>query len=223
VSQTTTVRFFAADVAGNAETSKSQLIRIDTAAPTTAVTCNNAACSTGWYRTTPVQVALSATDNTNGSGVAAIYYTTDGATPTTSSATYAGPLSLAQTTTVKLFATDVAGNAATVRTQIVRIDTQAPNVAISAPGNNASFKQKAKVTITASASDPATISVAASGVASVAFYLDGTTLIATDTTASYSVSWNTTKVALGTHVLTAVATDVAGNSTVSAPVTVKIT
>jgi hypothetical protein len=65
--------------------------------------------------------------------------------------------------------------------------------------------------------------VAASGVASVAFYLDGTTLIATDTNAPYSVSWITNKVALGTHVLTAVATDVAGNSTVSSPVTVKIT
>jgi hypothetical protein len=223
VNQTTTVRFFATDVAGNAETSKSQLVQIDAVAPSTAVTCNSAACSTGWYRTAPVQVALAATDNANGSGVAVIYYTTNGSTPTTSSAVYDSPLSLLQTTTVKLFATDVAGNAATVRTQVVRIDMQAPTVAISAPGNNASFQQKAKVTITASASDPATIGVAASGVASVAFYLDGTTLIATDTNAPYSVSWITNKVALGTHVLTAVATDVAGNSTVSSPVTVKIT
>jgi hypothetical protein len=61
-----------------------------------------------------------------------------------------------------------------------------------------------------------------SGVAQVAFDTDGARL-GTDTTAPYALGWNTRKASFGQHTLTAVATDVAGNSTTSAPVTVTIT
>src|SRR6185437_10123789 len=61
VSATATVKFFATDKAGGAEAVKSQAVQIDTTAPTTTVSCNGAACSTGWYRTTPVTVRLTAT------------------------------------------------------------------------------------------------------------------------------------------------------------------
>jgi hypothetical protein len=46
--------------------------------------------------------------------------------------------------------------------------------------------------------------------------------VGTDTAAPYQVSWDTTPVPTGTHTLTAVATDAAGNVTTSAAVTVTI-
>jgi peptidoglycan/xylan/chitin deacetylase (PgdA/CDA1 family) len=222
VSTTTTVKFFSTDVAGNSEAVQSQLIQIDTAAPTTTVTCNNAACSTGWYKASPVTVRLSATDNQGGSGVDKTYYTTDGSTPTPSSTVYTGPFTVSTTTTVKMFSTDVAGNAEAVKSQLIRIDTAPPTVTITSPANNASFKWGTKITITATASDQGSGSGAPSGIAKVVFYLDGSS-IGTDTTSPYSNTWNPTKKQIGTHTLSAVATDVAGNSTTSSSITVTIT
>ena len=54
------------------------------------------------------------------------------------------------------------------------------------------------------------------------FKLDGASLGAEDTAAPYSVSWNTTPAANGSHTLTAVARDAAGNTTTSAAVTVTV-
>ena len=68
------------------------------------------------------------------------------------------------------------------------------------------------VQVTASASDNV-------GVAGVQFKLDGANLGAEDTTAPYAVSWNTTPTANGSHTLTAVARDAAGNTTTSSAVT----
>src|SRR6202021_3974929 len=84
VFQTESVKFYSIDTAGNAEAVNTQAIQIqaDTTAPTTSITCNGAACSTGWYKTSPVTVTLTAADNAGGSGVAATYYTTDGSDPT---------------------------------------------------------------------------------------------------------------------------------------------
>jgi hypothetical protein len=60
------------------------------------------------------------------------------------------------------------------------------------------------------------------GVVGVLFKLDGTNLGAEDTTAPYGMSWNTTSISNGTHVLAAVARDKAGNVSSSAPVTVTV-
>jgi hypothetical protein len=62
---------------------------------------------------------------------------------------------------------------------------------------------------------------AQSGVASVAFYVDGV-LVGTTTSSPWQVPWNTRKASAGQHVLTAVAKDRAGNSTTSAAVTVTV-
>ena len=57
------------------------------------------------------------------------------------------------------------------------------------------------------------------GVAGVGFY-EGTLLLASDTTAPFSFTWN--GVTAGTHTLTAVATDSNGNVTVSEPVSFRV-
>jgi peptidoglycan/xylan/chitin deacetylase (PgdA/CDA1 family) len=224
VSATSTVKFFSVDKAGNVESVRSQLIQIDTAAPTAAISCNGAGCSGGWYKS--VSITITATDNAGGSGVAAIYYTTDGSNPQTSSTAvhYTAPFNLAQTSTVKFYAVDVAGNSGSVKSQgPIQVDGVAPTVSITAPASGSSFKQGTHVTVTASASDLGSGSGAPSGIANVTFYLDGTINLHTVGGSPYSFSWDTSNVAKGTHYLTAVATDKAGNATTSVVITVTIT
>ena len=71
------------------------------------------------------------------------------------------------------------------------------------------------VELTADASD-------AGGVAGVQFRLDGANLGAEDAASPYSVSWDTTTASNGSHTLTAVARDAAGNTTTSSAVTVTV-
>jgi chitodextrinase len=93
-------------------------------------------------------------------------------------------------------------------------DTTPPTVSITAPSNGATVK--GTVTVTASASDNV-------GVVGVQFLLDdGINGSAEATTAPYSVSWNTATASDGSHTITAVARDAAGNRTKSAPVTVTV-
>jgi hypothetical protein len=184
----------------------------DTTAPVTSIACNNGACSS-WYKAA-VTVGLSATD-TGGSGVAKTVYTTNGSDPNgPGGIVYAGPFTVAQTSTVRFSSTDSAGNVEPVRSQLIQLDTVAPTVTMTSPAGGT--YRRGTLALAATASD------AGSGVDRVAFY-DGTTLLGTDTSAPYQTSWNTRKVALGQHTLTAVATDRAGNSTPSPPVTVTIT
>src|SRR6266481_8942849 len=59
-------------------------------------------------------------------------------------------------------------------------------------------------------------------VAGVQFKLDGANLGAEDTTAPYSVSWNTTTASNGSHTLSAVARDTLGVQYASDPITVTV-
>src|SRR5207244_8840142 len=89
-----------------------------------------------------------------------------------------------------------------------------PTVSITAPAANASVS--ATTTVTANASDNV-------GVVGVQFKLDGANLGAEDLTSSpYSVSWNTTTASNGSHTLTAVARDAAGNTATSTSVAVTV-
>lgn len=196
----------------------------DTTPPVTTIACNNTACANGWYDATPVSVSLSATD-TGGSGVSQTVYTTDGSDPRTSptALTYSGPFTISQTTTVTFFSTDLAGNAEQPRSQLIQIDAAAPAVQITAPADGSSWKRTSKVVVSASTSDTGTGSGAPSGVARVVFLLDGTTTLATDTSAPYQFTWRPQGISIGRHALTAISTDRAGNSTTAAPVTVNIT
>ncbi|GAA3181375.1 hypothetical protein GCM10010531_39460 [Blastococcus jejuensis] len=87
-----------------------------------------------------------------------------------------------------------------------------PAVAVTAP--TAGSTVSGTVELAASASDDV-------GVASVQFAVDGAT-VGTDTTAPYSVAWNSGSVAAGDHSVTATAQDSAGQTTTSDPVAVTV-
>lgn len=93
-------------------------------------------------------------------------------------------------------------------------DTTSPTVTITSP--------KAGTTITENQTSVTTDTSDNIGVTQVEFYLDQTTQIGSDTTAPFSIQWDTQKVINGTHILTAKAYDAAGNTSGSMPVSVII-
>src|SRR3989449_923931 len=93
-------------------------------------------------------------------------------------------------------------------------DTTPPTVSITAPASGSTVSGTS-VTVSATASDNV-------GAAGVQFKLDGANLGTEDTSGPYSISWNTTTVSNGTHTLTAIARDAAGNQTTSAVVSVTV-
>jgi glucose/arabinose dehydrogenase len=92
-------------------------------------------------------------------------------------------------------------------------ETSPPAVSITAPANNAQVSDI--VMVTADASDNV-------GVAGVQFLVDGVATGLEDTIAPYGLSWDTRTFANGAHTLTARARDAAGNTALSAPVTVNV-
>jgi hypothetical protein len=93
-------------------------------------------------------------------------------------------------------------------------DTTPPTVSLSVPANGATVTG-ASVTVSATASDNV-------GVSGVQFKLDGANLNSEDTSSPYSITWNSTTAANGSHTLTAIARDAAGNTTVSTSRTVTV-
>ncbi|NHJ86068.1 MAG: hypothetical protein FK734_11445, partial [Asgard group archaeon] len=91
-------------------------------------------------------------------------------------------------------------------------DTTPPTVSLTAPTNGATVSDT--VTISASASDNV-------GVSYVAFYIDST-LVGTDTTSSYTYSWDTTAYTDASHTIYARAYDAAGNYGTSTTITVTV-
>ncbi len=132
------------------------------------------------------------------------------------SGSLAGLAAGTHTATITVTAPGVAGSPKTVPvtlTVATAPDTTAPTVSLSAPAAGATLS--GTVAVSAGAAD-------AVGVTGVQFRLDGAPLGAEDTSAPYSVSWNTTGAANGAHTLTAVARDAAGNSATSAAVDVSV-
>jgi len=114
---------------------------------------------------------------------------------------------------------DAAGNLATsadvtFTTAAPLGDTTPPTVSITAPADGATVA--GTVTVSASATDNV-------GVVGVQFKLDGVNLGAEITKAPYTLAWITSTASKGTHTLTAVARDAAGNTATSSSVTVTVT
>src|SRR6266481_159078 len=111
-------------------------------------------------------------------------------------------------------ARDAAGVTGTAAPVLVTVDNFPPSVSITAPTSGAMVS--GTITVSASATDDV-------GVVGVQFKLDGRYLGPELSTGPYAISWNTASVSNGLHTLTAVARDVAGNTSTSKAVTVHVT
>jgi hypothetical protein len=119
----------------------------------------------------------------------------------------------AHTLAVKGF--DAAGNSGLASVTLavnnpVVVDTQAPTVAITRPGNGSIVTGNVLVAVTA---------VDNTAITQVSIYIDGV-LQRSMGTAPYSFNWNTKKTAAGLHTITAKAWDAASNQASATPVTV---
>ncbi|HEX8762447.1 MAG TPA: Ig-like domain-containing protein [Candidatus Saccharimonadales bacterium] len=107
---------------------------------------------------------------------------------------------------------EFAGSGMSVAFSSIAPDVTPPTVSLTAPANNATVANA--VTVSAAAADETSLK-------GVQFFLDGNVLGAEDTTAPYTMSWDTLTTTNGTHSLTARARD-SLNQTTSAPVTVNV-
>jgi chitodextrinase len=170
-----------------------------------------------------VTVSASASDNV---GVAGVQFTLDGAplgnedTTSPFAVTWNTTSATSGTHVLAAVARDAAGNKTTAAPVTVTVDNSAPGdtspptVSITAPSTGTIVS--GTVTVAGSAADNV-------GVAGVQFTLDGIALGTEDTTAPYSVAWDTTTAAAGTHVIGATARDAAGNRTSATTVSVSVT
>jgi hypothetical protein len=192
----------------------------DTVAPTVSISAPAAGATVSGT----VNLTASAADNV---GVSSVQFQLDGLN-LGAAATFSPYTTSWNTTTatngahtLTAIAKDASGNATTSTPVTVTVsngaaagDTTAPTVSISAPANGATVSGRA-VAVSATAADNV-------GVSSVQFNLDGAPLGAAVTAAPYTTTWNTTRTTNGPHTLTAVASDLAGNTTTSATVTVTV-
>jgi len=210
------LEYWSVDVAGNAESIKTRLVKIDSTAPVTQASVSGTAGINDWYRSA-VQVALSAFDNV--SGVQSTFYSIDGG----ATVTYAGPfvLSTPGPHTVAYWSVDNLGNTEAAHSLAIKIDTVAPLVTASAnPSTAPKRPQPVTVTISGSATD------ALSGVSSASFNVideygvtqpSGSVTVQANGSYSFTLSLPATKNGSDKngHLYTIVVTasDQAGNST----------
>jgi glucose/arabinose dehydrogenase len=170
--------------------------------------------------TTAIDLAwIASTDNVGVAGYRVFRNGTQVATPTTNSYQDSG-LTPATTYTYTVSAVDAAGNAsaqsasAAATTQSPPPDTTPPTASMTAPGAGSTVS--GTVTVSANASDNV-------GVVGVQFLLDGAILGVEDTSAPYSIQWDTSTATNAAHTLAARARDAAGGVTTSSTVSVTVT
>ncbi len=204
------LRGIVADNAGNT-TTLNATVDVDNTGPSTT---DNA--SSTW--TNSAQTVTFTRNDGTGVGGGTTYYTTNGATPTTSSPSgNSVTLSIPGVYTIKYFSVDALGNVGPTKTAAnqVRIDQTIPlQPTITSPTNHSWVKNGVALTATAADNNSAGFS---SGIESVSYYCAGGacgegfgTLIGTSTTAPYSVVWNG-QPTNGNYILMAHAKDAAGN------------
>jgi hypothetical protein len=130
------LKFLGVDLAGNSSPVYGEDYVIDMVNPTAS-----GDLASGYYNTSKT-VILSLSEP------GAIYYTTDGTTPTTSSSLYVNPLVIGVTTNLKFIGVDLAGNSSPVRSKLYTIDKVAPLVSYTTPANSGTgFSRTAKIVV----------------------------------------------------------------------------
>ena len=198
---THTVVYSATDNAGNQSAQQTQVVKIDTVAPTISGSPTTAPNAAGWYNSN-VTIHWTYADNAGGSGI-------DPATAPADTVISTEGTGLTATAAVS----DLAGNTATATSApTVNIDKTPPTVAATLqPAANANGWSRGPVQVNLSASDQL------SGVQSLTYALDGgTPVTVSGSTASVAVSGD------GTHTVVYSATDNAGNQSTPQTQTVKI-
>jgi hypothetical protein len=212
----TDVSYFATDNVGNVETSKSVTVKIDETPPQSTLSIGTPqypAASAQPFVTGATTVAIAATDNAGGSGVAGVSYRyfPQGGTPgpyiTTPGASASFTLQGADGWyEVDSYATDVATNAESVHVQDVYLDNTAPTITITQP-TASTYTHSSTLTLQYTVDDGA-----GSGVASFTPLLDGAPALAGHGLASGQAINLLTELPLGTHTFTiSNATDHLGN------------
>jgi hypothetical protein len=203
------------DILGSLTATGGATLTVDTAAPTVSVTSPTQGATLGLGTNT----TISATATDTESAITKVDIYIDGslkATLTSSPYNYSWNttgVSLG-THTIQAKATDSFTNEGSSSSISVTVTDQVtPTLSITAPAAGAFVNGTS--TVSATASDNV-------GVAGVQFKLDGANLGAEVTLSPYDVSWNTSGTSNGSHSLTAVARDAAGNTKTSAAVSVTV-
>lgn len=116
--------------------------------------------------------------------------------------------------TLYALATDNYSNTASSSVLTITVDNLPPSVSITSPTSGSTVSGN-NMSVVASSTDTQ------SGIASVAFYLDGS-LLSQSTSSPFAATWDTTQASNGAHNLSAIATDGVGNATTSAVVSVSV-
>ncbi|WP_276373451.1 Ig-like domain-containing protein [Chryseolinea sp. H1M3-3] len=183
-------------------------------APGVSITApaNNAQFNTG----VPITITATASD-TNGSVTKVEFFngTTKLGEDLTSPYSFTWNNAAAGTHALTAKATDNANSVTTSASVSITVGTGniPPAVAIITPANNSQFNSGASITITATASD-------SNGSVSKVEFFNGATKLGEDLTAPYSFTWRSAP--LGTHALTAKATDNQNSVTTSSVVSVVV-
>jgi hypothetical protein len=171
---------------------------LDTSPPVTSIALAPVPNTAGWNNTI-LTVNLSATDPDGASDVATIHYSATGPLPIGETIVAGSSASFSLTaegvTTITYFAVDKAGNSEATHAQVVRIDKTQPTITYT--GNTGIYTVDQTVAITCTALDPGNANgTPGSGLAS--------STCANANAPAYSFG-------LGSHTLSASATDIAGN------------
>jgi ribosomal protein L35AE/L33A len=213
-----TLRAVARDAVGLKHTSDPVVVTVsnDTIPPTVSITAPTSGATVSGV----ITVSANASDNV---GVVGVQFKLDGAalgaevTTAPYSVQWNTRMSPNGSHTITAVARDAAANIGTASPVTVTVsnapDTIPPTVSITSPTSGATVS--GIIAVTATASDNV-------GVVGVQFQLDSAPLGAEVTTAPYSVNWDTRSSVAGSHTLSAVARDAAGNKGTASPVTVTV-
>ncbi len=157
-----TIIYWSVDRAGNTESQRSMLIKVDSVAPSTTAQVSSSMWWDVWYLS-PAQVYLNGSDSA--SGVANIYYTIDGGAIQTTTGTI--NISTGGVHVVNYWSVDRAGNTEAQKSVTVRVDSAAPTTQITTGGTGANGWYRGPVQVALSASDPE------SGVGFTMYRVDG--------------------------------------------------
>ena len=144
-----TIIYWSVDRAGNTESQRSMLIKVDSVAPSSQAQASSTWQFDVWYQS-PAQVSISATDSN--SGIANTYYTIDGGA--TQTYTTAFNITTGGVHIVNYWSVDQAGNTEAQKSLTVRVDSAAPTTQIATSGTGANGWYRGPVQVGLTATDP---------------------------------------------------------------------